>query len=390
MNTLLSFIERLLIGTFVIALVALIVTGFVRNRTGDSPEEAPWKQVKDLNTVEGYLDYLRRCQSCAHEAEAEEALDRLQRPRGLVARLARSHLPARAVITLPVFSPDGRTVLAAGGGSLDFWDAGSGEHLARAETAFPTRVGRYVETLGYSPDGRQIAAGMSGTEGGNLLVWDERSGELLGDYALEGYDVKVVAFAPQGARVGWLAHGPVGVWEPATGKLMRATHQGASALAFVRIDGARSLLLTAAGRELWFWDPLSMELAEQSEFRTERSLLGLSQDGKLILFHDGPVLEAWDTLSGKLLATLDEHDGEITAFCREPRRGWIVVGTKAGSLHLWDIARAKPLGGITAHEGPVEQLACSAQGRAVSVGWDSAKIWDLDRLKAWATQHPPA
>jgi len=388
MNALLSFIQKVLIGSFILAFGALVLIGLIRYRGGEGGDRDSWKQAKAQNTIEGYLDYLRDCQSCSHEQDAEQALDQLQRQRGLVARLERTHLPSRAGIALPVFSPNGREILAAAGTSLYFWDAATGQRLVRDKSNFQSRGGRYLETLAYSPDGLRIAAGMSGNEGGYLLLWDQKTGELLADYAVEWYDVKSVAFSPDGTSVGWIAHGPAGIWEPASGKFLRATHEGSSALAFVRRDDGKPLLVTASGREVWFWDAASMEIVKQSELNTERSLLGLSQDGFLVAFHEGPVLELWDTRLGTLVATLGDHDSEIAAFCRDGRKGWIAVGTKSGHLYLWDLAESGKLGSVLAHEGPVEQVACSKQGRVVTTGWDAAKVWDLEKLR-YSTQEKP-
>lgn len=381
MNALLSFIQKLLIGLFILGLAVLVLVALIRYQGDEGEDRKSWKQAKTQNTIEGYLDYLRDCQACPHEQDVEKALDQLQRQRGLVARLERAHLPPRAGIALPVFSPDGRDILAVGGTTLYFWDSTTGRRLIRDKNGFQTRGGRYLEALAYSPDGLRIAAGMSGHEGGYLVLWDQKTGELLADYAVEWYDVKSVAFSPDGKSVGWIARGPAGIWEPGSGKFLRATHEGSDALAFVRRDDGKLLLVTASGREVWFWDAASMEIAKQSELNTDRSLLGLSQDGFLVAFREGPVLELWDTRSGTLIASLGDHDSEIAGFCRESRKGWIAVGTKSGNLYLWDIAEAKKLGSVLAHEGSIEQIACSRQGKVVTVGWDAAKVWDLEKLR---------
>ncbi|MGX2040553.1 WD40 repeat domain-containing protein [Methylocaldum sp. MU1018] len=388
MKAILSFIQKLFFGLFVFGLGVLVLIALIRSRDDEGGDRDVWKRAKALNTLEGYLDYLRNCPSCPHEADAEKAVDQFQRPRGLLARLEHTHVPSHAAIVLPVFSPAGPEILGAAGTSLDFWDSTTGQQILRGKSSFRIRGGRHLESLAYSPDGLRIAAGMSGSEGGYLLLWDRKNGELLADYALEGYDIKAVAFSPDGAAVGWIAHGPTGIWEPASGKFLRATHEGSSALAFIRRDDGKSLLVTASGREIWFWDAASMEIVKQAEFNTDRSLLGLSQDGFLVAFYEGPVLELWDTRLGTLIATLPEHDGEITAFCRDRRKGWIAVGTKSGSLYLWDLAEAKKLGSVPAHEGPVEQVACSAQGRVATVGWDATKVWDLEKLRYSSRQKP--
>ncbi len=386
MKALLSFIRKTLIVSFVLGLSVLIMVALIRYRGDRGADRDTWKQTKAENTIEGYLEYLRNCQSCPHEQDAEDALDRLQSQRGLVVRLEHGHLPPRTGISLPVFSPDGQEILAAAGNNLYFWDSSTGRRLTRGRNDFQTRGGRDLESLAYSPDGSRIAAGMSGKEAGYLMLWDQKTGGVLADYAVEWYDIKMVAFSPDGSSIGWNALGPIGIWEPGSGKFLRATHDGASALAFVRRDDGKALLVTAAGRNVWFWDAASMEVLKQSELATDRSLLGLSQDGLLVAFRQGAILELWDTRLGTLIATLGNHDSEIVAFCRESRKGWIAVGTKGGKLYLWDLAEAKNLGSVLAHEGPIEHIACSKQGRVVTAGWDAAKVWDLEKLRISSEQ----
>ena len=389
MNALLSFLEKLLIGIFALGLGALLVVGLLSYNGGRFEESDPWRQVVKQNTIEAYLSYLRACQACAHEEEAERTLDELQRSRGLLARLARAHLPERASIAHPAFSPDGRTVLASSGTELGFWDAETGQHLARGKDAFVVPDGTYIEALAYSPDSRWVAAGLSAAEHGGLRVWDERSGEPVADYLVDDYDVKFVEFAPQGSRLGWLAQGPLGLFEPATGKILRAAHEGARAMAFGSDETGRIWLMTAADRELWFWDPVILELRQQMRFDSDRPLLGLSRGGQLIAFSDGTVVELWNTRTRVLIATLRDMEGEVVSYCREAKRGWVVVGTRAGLLYVWDPAGPPlPLGQVSAHKGPVEQLAC-ADGRVVSVGWDSAKVWNLDRLGQRPSRREP-
>lgn len=385
MNAFLNLLERVLIGIFALAFGALAIYGVNRYQQGVAEESDPWRRAKKENSIEGYLAFLRECQGCRREKDAEKILDELQRERGLIARLDNAHLPERAGITLPAFSPDGRTVLATGGEGPDFWDTETGKRLSRGEKAFRNRGNRAVEWLAYSPDGHRVAAGTAAMEGGSLMAWDEATGTATGDRFVEDYDVKQVQFAPQpttdGSLIGWMAQGPVGIWEPASGKFLRNTHEGASALAFLRADNGRLYMLTAADKDIWAWDPATMEIARQVRLNTDRPLLGLSQDGRTAVYSDGRVLELWDTRRGQQLAVLRDLSGDIVSFCREPVHGWLAVGTKTGLLYLWDPAgSALPMAHVAAHEGPVESLACSSQGRLASTGWDSAKVWNIERV----------
>lgn len=388
MNALLNFLEKLLTWVFSLAFGALIVFGLMRWAKSGFEEEDPWRHVKKTGTLEAYRGYVRECPACPHRAEAEQRLDELLRERGFVARLDLAQMPERASIGSPVLSPDGRTVLASVGTRPAFWDAETGKFLLRDPVSFQMRDRFNIETLAYSADGSRVAAGTSGGEGGRLYVWDERSGKRLAEHLVEEYDIKFVEFAPDGALVGWLAQGPVGVWEPATNKFLRAAHEGASALAFLRDEKKRLWLLSASGREVWSWDSGTLELGRQVRINSDRELLGLSRDGLLIAYIEGPILELWDTRSALAVATLPDHDGEVVSFCREPDRGRVAVGTKTGTLYLWDPAAHKLLGKVPAHEGPVERITCAGRGRAVSAGWDGAVVWDLEKLAR--SSRPPA
>lgn len=389
MNALLSLIEKLLVGIFALGFIVLIAIGVIRYNSGGSEEGGSWAETKKHNTIEAYLEFLRECQTCRHEQEAEAALDELQRARGLVTRLQRGEMHERESISLPLFAPDGHLMTALAGSVPGVWDVPKGTRHEFGRHAFTADSGEQIKALAYSSDSKRIAAGLSGSEHGQLVVWDGQTGELVASNLVEGYDVKAVAFGAQGV-LGWLADGPVGIWDPATGKFLRATHEGATAMAFTRTDDKRVLLLSAAGRELWFWDPSSMEPVRQITINSDHNLLGLSRDGRWIVYTEGTVLEIWDTRTATLIATLNHPEGEIISFCREPKKGWLAVGTHEGILYLWDPALPTPLAQVSAHEGPVEQLACSAQGRVTSVAWDSAKIWDMEKLRKGNIKKPTA
>jgi len=107
---------------------------------------------------------------------------------------------------------------------------------------------------------------------------------------------------------------------------------------------------------------------------------------------NGRVLEAWDTESRQLLGELRDLDGTIIKFCRNSENGQLLIGTDTGFIYLWDPeGSALPIARVAAHEGPIEDLACGAGGRLVSVGWDGAKVWSLEKLaRSQESQEKPA
>lgn len=391
MNAFLTFLEKLLTTLFAIGFCIIAFMVFMRYYHSDNLKQTdPWRYTKSQNTIEAYLHYLRECQSCQREAEAEKALDELQRLRGLLSRLNYAHLPERSGLTHPVFSIDGKTIVASNGTEPGLWYADTGEYVRRSKEAFGTPFSlSSLEGLAYSPEGRRIAAGTSGQEGGYIVAWNEANGAMIGNQFIEGFDVKRVEFAPRGFQIAWLAQGPMGVWEPSTRKFLRAVHEGATDLAYYRTESGKILLLTASGREVWSWNPATLELVRQVRLNTDRPLLGLSRDGQVVAFSDGRVMELWDTRAAMLIASLRDVEGEILSFCRDTTTGWLAVGARSGMLYVWNPASSQlPLGYVPAHEGQIDQLACSSSGRAASVSWDGMKIWNLEKIVQSQTVPP--
>ena len=388
MNAFLDFLEKLLTWFFSLAFGALLIYGGLRYRHYLEIESDPWLQTRKINTPAAYLEFLRGCKTCPQREAAKKQLDELQRVNGLMSRLSDNHLAERSGITLPVFSPDGKIVLATGGAGPDFWDAETGRRDAHGDKTFNSRSGRHVvDALDFAPDGRRIGAGMAGREVGHLMAWDLTTEALIAEHEVEGFDVKGVLFSPDGVWLGWRGDGPVGLWNPVNGRFLRGTHAEVGAIGFMTGQDGRTYFISAAGRNVSVWEMTNMELRKELSINTDRPLLGISRDGRVIAYTDGRVLELWDTATSKPVGELRDLQGNITAFCRDKAKGRIAVGTDTGLIYLWDpIVSPVPLGHVAAHEGPIEALACGAEARAVSVGWDAARVWNLERLVAQSAE----
>lgn len=383
MESFLNSLEKFLTWFFALAFGALLIYGGLRYRSHVEEESDLLLQAKKQNTPEAYLAFLRNCHQCPEEKAAQRALDDLHRGMGMLARLTRDHLPERASISKPVFSPDGKTILATAGKGPDFWDAETGRRDSHGDKTFTKSGGRHqVDALDFAPDGRRVGAGMPGRDGGRLMIWDLTSEALVGEREVEDADVRGVLFSPDSIWLAWRGDGPVGIWNPLMGRFLRGTHEGISSMAFLQAPNGRTYFLTVGGRELITWEPTTMEMLKEQSMDSDRPLLGLSCDGRVVGFSDGRVLELWDTATVRAFAELRDLTGDITAFCRDTASGRIVVGTQLGRVYLWDpLASPVPLGHVAAHEGPVETLACGAEGRAVSLGWDGARVWNLEKIK---------
>lgn len=390
MKAFLDFLEKILTWFFSLSFFALLIYGVYRYQHYQEREKDPWMIAQRENTQEAYSAFLKQCQGCPKEEEARRALDDLQHGQGLLARLSREHLPPGTMISMPSFSQDGQIILAASGRGPEFWETETGHHSDYGEGLFDRHKNlTRIDNLALAPDGRRIGAGTRGDEGGKLLMWELQSEKKISEQPIEGFDVKAVFFSPDSRWLGWRGEGPVGLWDPVGGHFYRGHHDGVKSFAFLQAKDKTLYFVTAGDRELWLWSTEDMALIRQGGLESDRPHLGLSHDGSVVAQSDGRVLEVWDTETRVLIGELRDLDGEIVRFCRDTGSGWLVVGTQNGFLYLWDPSGSPlPIAKLVAHEGPVEELACSHQGRVVSIGWDAAKVWSLEKMAKAASDRP--
>ena len=152
------------------------------------------------------------------------------------------------------FSPDGAMLASCGRGPAKFWDLRSGRTLLDIGVN-----GNYQLSLAFAPDGGRLARGAyAGFGPGDVEVWKLDNGRGIQTlHGLRG-QVSWTCFSPDGHRVSALSQTfDVGVWDRATGKLLRlldapvglfADNAGLSFSA----DGRRFAL--ASGERATLWD----------------------------------------------------------------------------------------------------------------------------------------
>ena len=382
MKAFLDFLEKILTWFFSLSFGALVIFGVYRYQHHQERAKDPWLIAQRENTQESYAAFLRQCQGCPKEEEARRALDDLQQGQGLLARLSSEHLPKGSMISLPSFSKDGQIILATSGRGPEFWETETGHRSDYGEGLFGRSKSKVrIDNMALAPDGRRIGAGSGGDEGGKLLMWELDSERKISEQPVDGFDVKAVIFSPDSIWLGWRGEGPVGLWNPAAGRFYRGNHDGVKSIAFLNASDGKQFFVSAGDHELWLWSTDEMALIRQGGLNSDRPHLGLSHDGLVAVHSDGRVLEVFDTETRALLGELRDLDGDILRFCRDSDSGRLVVGTRSGFLYLWDPRTSPmPMAKVAAHEGPIEDLACGSQGRVVSIGWEAAKIWSLEKM----------
>jgi WD40 repeat protein/serine/threonine protein kinase len=96
-----------------------------------------------------------------------------------------------------------------------------------------------------------------------------------------------------------------------------------------------------------------------------------------ILDSDGLAIHLWDATTGAAIGSLRGHEGPINALAYSPDGKRLASCSSDKTIRLWDTAAAKEAAELRGHEKPVEWLAYSPDGQRIfSLAGDSGHLWD--------------
>jgi WD40 repeat protein len=272
------------------------------------------------------------------------------------------------------WSPDGQSLLTRDGQTVDEWGVADWRRGRR----FPRKG---AGPLAVSPDGKVVA---TGDEGGDVLLWDRRTGERTA--RLRGHTAEVLQLAFSDDGGGLLSRGRDGmvlVWEVEKGRLLRQLPAGGAGVAAVLSspDGR----VVAVGREkVFLWDmatgkELGRLEAEGDWFRTA----AFTADGRVLV--SGSllgVIQLWRVDGGQELRRWGGGEGSVTALAvSADGRSLATAHPGGGSVYdirIWERASGGERRHFRGHQGQISSLAFSPDGRLLASASEdrTALLWD--------------
>jgi WD40 repeat protein len=265
--------------------------------------------------------------------------------------LIRKFTAHAAPVIQAVMSSDGRNILSASGDrTLVWWDVETGRAIRRLSGHSDA-----VSGCALFPDGRHA---ISSSADKTLIVWDLQTGKALRSLAGHKDCVNTVAVSPSGEiAIGGSDDRTLIVWDLQTGRRLRTLegHEERVTCVAIHPDG-RTAVSGSDEKKLILWD------------LTTGGVIGRLTGG-FITPDEGDTLQLF--LS---------HDARITDVAWIPDANRVISCSFDKSLIVWDVASRKPIRKLAGHDDWINCVWISPDGaRAISGGWDSIIVWDVER-----------
>lgn len=219
---------------------------------------------------------------------------------------------------------------------------------------------------------------------GQVLLHEAESGDLLAVLPFDGGRVEALDFSADGARL-LAAGGRAGVegvavvYDVRSGELLgRMSHRGDAFLAGGLDASGATAALAGATKRLYIHDVDSGELLHRVTGHDDWILsLDFAPDGSAVASGDrkGRVLVT-DVVGGTNLHVLDAHEGAVQAVAYRPDGGVIASAGDDGKLRLWDPETGERTLDARLHPGGALTMTWAGDGRMASAGRDGrVKLW---------------
>ena len=283
------------------------------------------------------------------------------------------------------FSPDGKFVAAGtAGGEIFVWDI-STQGLLTTDTERP------ISKLAFSPDSTLLAA-ESRDEISLFDVIGLRKVEP--SLKVKSKFSRSLAFDQEGKTLASAGEGKIILWDVASHQRVGSLPNGISSEEVLTMPEPIENLFFSPDRETLLsvdrfgtfdvWDLASHKKLDSPvapNFFSPQSVF--SADGKLWIAGDQNSIILWDIAAGKQFGSaLRGHTSTSYALAISPDTKMLASGAEDGTIILWDITRQQRIGPILkGHQRRISSMSFGPDGKTLISGSDDETVvlWNLDQ-----------
>jgi WD40 repeat protein/serine/threonine protein kinase len=263
------------------------------------------------------------------------------------------------VVSSVAFSPDGkRLVSGSKDGTLKVWDAQTGQELLTLKGESGP-----VSSVAFSPDGQRLASGSARS----IVVWDAQTGQELLTFKGHTLPVTCVAFSPDGkclasgggGGTGWpslllqpRSGGEVKVWDARTGQetlTLKRPKTGVRCVAFSP-DGQ---ILASANEGIF----------RRGTVRDATTHQIIEDESVLERIYPPSEVELWPAQTVEAALTLKGHADRVSSVAFSPDSKTLASASEDHTVKVWDVHTGQETLTFKGHTGPVDSVTFSPDGK---------------------------
>ncbi|MCL2295098.1 MAG: HAD hydrolase-like protein [Spirochaetes bacterium] len=318
---------------------------------------------------------------------------------GTSERLIRTFEGHSSIVLSVAFSPNSKYIISGGSSNLKtdesenntlmLWEVKSGNLVYTIEN----HAGDSVRSAAFSPNGKYIISGATGTTVANLQLWDTGTGCFIKSFGgikdfLIGHQCNVlsIAISPDSKRiVAGVNYKVFKLWDIEKGRLIRNMGSGSkkhtdSVLSVAYSSDNKCIASGSKDKTLKLWKAEKGQLIRTFEGHTgDVHSVAFSPDNKYIVSGSADkTLKLWDVESGQLIHTFEGHTDIVKSVAFSPDNKRIVSGASDKTLKLWDTESGQLIHIFASHTNIVHSVAFSPNNKYIASGsWDKTiKLWE--------------
>jgi WD40 repeat protein len=248
------------------------------------------------------------------------------------------------------------------------------------------RGGGDVNTIVLSPDGKKVAGG---SDDGVVRLWDVDTGTVIAKLAGHNNKISSVCWNRDGGRVvsGTYSDGTARVWDVESGKPVLAIETRQRNLWAVIYSPDTTMIATGghsqhSGEDLQIWDAKTGKfVANLKGHAGDVNCLAWTADGKtLISGSDDSSIRTWNTATWQWqIVVLTEHTSYVYGIAIYPNGRILASASHDKTARLWNLENGQPIGLPLQHDSPLHCVSFSLDGKLLATGCEdnNACTWDM-------------